>query len=184
MTRALALRQASQAKVTITDLIVKAVADTLAQHTCLNCRLERDTLHYNEDVNIGIAVSVDDGLLVPVLARADKLTLAEVAERSRRLIANARAGRLSAGIQSTFTVSTLGMYGVRSFTAIINPPEVAILAVGAVEDKLVLTHSGIVAMPALILTLSCDHRIIDGDLAARFLNALKDRLENLDAAQA
>jgi pyruvate dehydrogenase E2 component (dihydrolipoamide acetyltransferase) len=180
MTRALAVHHASEANVTITDAIVKAAADTLAEYPRINCRLERDTVHYSEDVNIGIAVSVEDGLLVPVLARADKLTLAEIAERSRHLIANARTGRLPGGVHGTFTVSNLGMYGVRSFTAIINPPEVAILAVGALEDKPILTRSGIVAVPTLILTLSSDHRIIDGDLAARFLRALKGRLENLD----
>jgi len=178
MTRALAVRQAAEPRVTLNDVIVKAAADMLAEFPRLNCRLEADAIHYLEDINIGIAVSVDDGLVVPVVAGADKRTLAEVAERARSVVASARAGRLAAGAQSTFTVSNLGMYGVKSFTAIINPPEAAVLAVGAVEDKLTLTAAGIVAVPTICLTLSADHRLVDGALAARFLAALKDRLAN------
>jgi pyruvate dehydrogenase E2 component (dihydrolipoamide acetyltransferase) len=135
-------------------------------------------------VNIGVAVSLDEGLVVPVLNRADTLTLAEVAAQSRQLIANARAGRLAAGARSTFTVSNLGMFGVKSFTAIINPPEAAILAVGAIEDKLVLSEAGVTAVPTLALTLSSDHRLIDGALAARFLRAIRERLESLAPAEA
>jgi pyruvate dehydrogenase E2 component (dihydrolipoamide acetyltransferase) len=116
-----------------------------------------------------------------VLAQADRLTLAETAERTRALIANARAGRVPAGVPSSFTVSNLGMYGVRWFSAIVNPPEVAILAVGAVRDELALTPAGVVAVPTVTLTLSADHRVVDGQLAARFLKALKARLEDLDA---
>jgi pyruvate dehydrogenase E2 component (dihydrolipoamide acetyltransferase) len=184
MTHALAAREASEPRVSINDLIVKAAADTLAEFPRLNCRLEGDTVHYLADANVGIAVSVEDGLVVPVLASANTLSLAEVAERTRALVANARAGRLPAGVRSGFTVSNLGMYGIKSFTAIINPPEAAILAVGAIEDKLVLAESGAVAVPALTLTLSADHRIIDGDLAARFLKALKERLERRGAFDA
>ena len=179
MTQALTVRQASEPRATVTDVIVKAAADTLADFPRLNCRLEGDTVHYLAEVNIGIAVSVDDGLVVPVLARADCLSLAEVAAQSRRLIACARAGRLAAGARSSFTVSSLGMFGIKSFTAIINPPEVAILAVGAIEDKLVLTGAGVAAVPTLTLTLSSDHRLIDGALAARFLKAMRERLESL-----
>lgn len=179
MTQALVVRQSTEPRASVTDVIVKAVADTLADVPRINCRLEGDTVHYLADVNIGIAVSLDEGLVVPVLARADSLSLAEVAAQSRQLIAHARAGRLAAGARSTFTVSNLGMYGVKSFTAIVNPPEAAILAVGAVEDKLVLTDAGVAAVPTLALTLSCDHRLIDGALAARFLKALRERLESL-----
>jgi len=184
MSRALAARQQSDTKVTVNDIIVKATADTLVQFPRLNCRLEGDTIHYLQETNVGIAVSVEDGLVVPVLARADTLTLADVAQQSRRLIDSAHAGRLPAGLQAGLTVSNLGMYGIKSFSAIINPPEAAILAVGAIEDKLVLSHAGIIAVPTLVLTLSSDHRIIDGDLAARFLKSLKDRLEALEVPNA
>jgi len=177
MTQALIARKACEPAATVTDAIVKAVADTLTEFPRIHCKLDGDTVHYAPEVNVGIAVSVDDGVVVPTLPRPDMLTLAEVAARSRELIANVRAGRLPAGSASTFTVSNLGMFGVKSFTAIINPPEVAVLAVGAIEDKLVLRDGSVAAVPTLSLTLSCDHRVIDGALAARFLQALKRRLE-------
>ena len=179
MTGALLARQTTEPPATVTDVIVKAAADILAEFPRLNCRLEGDTVHYLAEINIGIVVSVEDGLVVPVLTHADTLSLAEVAAQSRQLVANARAGRLTAGARSTFTVSNLGMFGVKSFTAIINPPEAAILAVGAIEDKLVLRESGVAAVPTLTLTLSSDHRVIDGALAACFLQALRKRLESL-----
>ena len=181
MSRALELRDTSPVKLTINGIIVKACADALVAVPRVNCRIEGDAIHYLRDINIGIAVGVEDGLVVPVLEHVDRLTLAEVAERSRRLVENARAGRLPAGPRSTFTVSNLGMYDVKWFTAIINPPESAILAVGAIEDRLVLTSAGIVARPTLTLTLSSDHRVIDGVLAAQFLAAVKQRLEAPDA---
>jgi len=181
MTAALAVRSEMEPSPTVNDLIVKAVADTLAAFPQLRCRLEGNAIRYLEEVNLGIAVSVEDGLVVPVLTGADGLALAEVAERSRRLVEAARAGRLPAGGPSTFTVSNLGMYGVKWFSAILNPPEVAILAVGAIEDRLVLNGSQVAAIPSLTLVLTCDHRIIDGQLAARFLQALKARVESPDA---
>lgn len=177
MTQALAVRQTTEPKATVTDVIIKAAADTLADFPRVNCRLEGDTVHYPAEVNVGIAVSVEGGLVVPVLARADALSLAEVAALSRQLIENARAGRLAAGARSSFTVSNLGMFGVKSFTAIINPPEAAILAVGGIEDKVVLRGAEVVAVQTLTMTLSCDHRLIDGALAASFLKALRERLE-------
>ena len=179
MTQALAARETTQPKATVTDVIIKAAADTLADFPRVNCRLEGDTVYYPAEVNVGIAVSVEGGLVVPVLARADALSLAEVAAQSRQLIESARAGRLAAGARSSFTVSNLGMFGVKSFTAIINPPEAAILAVGAIEDKLALRGAEIVAVPTLTMTLSCDHRLIDGALAASFLKALRERLESM-----
>ena len=181
MTHALAAREATVPRVSVNDLLVKATADTLARFPSLNCRLESDTLRYLPDVNLGLAVGIDDGLVVPVLAQADRLTLAETGERTRALIANARAGRLPIGAPSSFTVSNLGMYGVRWFSAIVNPPEVAILAVGAVRDELALAPTGVIAVPTVTLTLSADHRVVDGQLAAWFLRALKDRLEDPEA---
>jgi pyruvate dehydrogenase E2 component (dihydrolipoamide acetyltransferase) len=177
MTRALEVRASQPSRVSLNDLLVKACADALAASPRMNCRFEGDALHQLPDANVGIAVSVDDGLVVPVLERADALTLAEVAEESKRLIEAARAGRLAAGAQAALTVSNLGMYGVKWFRAIVNPGEAAILAVGAVEDRLVLTATGVEARPGVTLTLSCDHRIVDGALAAQFLGEVKRRLE-------
>ncbi|MEI6500083.1 MAG: 2-oxo acid dehydrogenase subunit E2, partial [Armatimonadota bacterium] len=178
MTKALVARQSAEPRATVTDVIVKATADALVDFPRLNCRLEGDTVHYPAEVNLGIAVSLDDGLVVPVLQHVDTLSLAEVAAQSGPLIANARAGRLAAEARSTFTVSNLGMFGVKSFTAIINPPEAAILAVGAIADKLVLRETGVAAVPTLTLALTCDHRLLDGALAACFLQALRQRLES------
>lgn len=179
MTRALAVRETTEPRATVTDVVVKAAADVLAQFPDVNCRLEGESVRYLADVNVGVAVSVDDGLVVPVLAGADGLGLAEVSVRLRELVANAREGRLAAGARGSFTVSNLGMYGVKSFTAIINPPEAAILAVGGISDRLVLCDGQVVAVPTATLTLSCDHRLIDGALAARFLKAVRERLETL-----
>ena len=177
MTRALAVRKSASGHVSVNDLIVKAAADALAEFPALNCILAGEALRPLEDVNIGLAVGLEDGIVVPVLARVNTLSLEEVAQRTPALIAEARAGRVRAGAQAALTVSNLGMYGVKWFTAIINPPEVAILAVGAIADALALTAAGVVAEPTLTLTLSSDHRVIDGRLAARFLGAVKAHLE-------
>jgi pyruvate dehydrogenase E2 component (dihydrolipoamide acetyltransferase) len=181
MRAALGARERLGREITVNDLFLKATADTVVAFPAFRCRLEGDAVRQLEEVNVGIAVGLEEGLVVPVLAGADRLALVEVAERSRRLIESARGGKLTAGPPASLTVSNLGMYGVSWFSALLNPPEVAILAVGAVEDRLALTTSGVVAVPSLTLTLACDHRVIDGQLAARFLRALKTRLESPEA---
>ncbi|HQK94030.1 MAG TPA: dihydrolipoamide acetyltransferase family protein [Armatimonadota bacterium] len=177
MTLALAARQAQPAKVSINDVVVKACGDTLARFPAMNCQLDGDGVRYLDEANVGMAVRVDDGLVVPIVRCVDQLSLGELAARTRELIDSARAGRVPLGLRSALTVSNLGMYGIRWFTAIVNPPEAAIVAVGAIEDKLVLGPRGIMAVPTLALTLSVDHRLIDGALAARFLAAVKAQLE-------
>lgn len=169
---------AATAKISLNDFMIKAVAMTLLEFPRLNSRLEGDALHYLEEINIGIAVGTDEGLLVPVVPAADRLSLGRIAEEARRLATEARAGRLSGATRGTFTISNLGMYGVRQFNAIINPPECAILAVGAIRETLQLTPTGIVAVPIMTLTLSADHRVVDGMLAAQFLAALREKLES------
>jgi pyruvate dehydrogenase E2 component (dihydrolipoamide acetyltransferase) len=145
----------------------------------VNSRIQEDRLVIFEDINIGIAVNLEDGLVVPVLARADTLSLADIARRSEELIVAAQAGRQLGLDPATFTVSNLGMLGVDSFTAIIHPPEAAILAVGAVRKQPVATAEGSVEVRDMMhITLSADHRSIDGTLAARFLNHIKHGLEN------
>jgi pyruvate dehydrogenase E2 component (dihydrolipoamide acetyltransferase) len=183
MARALEMRTSVNAanpdtKVSVNDMIVHALAVTLSEYPQLNCRVEDDAIHYLDEINIGIAVATEEGLLVPVIEHADKLDLVQIAKRSRHLAERARAGKIPGGAQGTFTVSNLGMFGVKFFTAIINPPEVAILAVGAIEERPVCTPEGIRAAPMLTLTLSCDHRIVDGRSAAQFLAAVKQRLES------
>lgn len=177
MTRALEARASHPSRVSVNDLLVKACGDALAAFPRMNCRIEGDALHQLPGANVGIAVSVEDGLVVPVLEGADALTLPQVAEESKRLIEAARAGRVQAGARAALTVSNLGTYGVSWFRAIVNPGEAAILTVGAIEDRLVLPPTGVEARPGVTLTLSCDHRIVDGALAARFLGEVKRRLE-------
>jgi pyruvate dehydrogenase E2 component (dihydrolipoamide acetyltransferase) len=133
----------------------------------------------NTDVNVGIAVAIEDGLVVPVVHGTDRLPLAELAERRGALVAAAREGRLRPEDVSggTFTVSNLGMYGINEFTAVINPPQAAILAVGALEPKPVVRDGEVQVRSRMTLTLSCDHRILYGADAAEFLGRIRERLE-------
>ena len=172
-------RKQTGAHVTYTDLLVRLVAATMAQHPGVNASWKDGTIVRNADVNIGLAVALDDGLVVPVLHRADALTLAELAGRREDLVSRAQAGRLRpADIQGGgFTISNLGMYGVDAFNAIVNPPQAAILAVGRIADRVVAVAGQPVVQPTMMLTLSCDHRALDGARGAQFLGALADLIE-------
>jgi pyruvate dehydrogenase E2 component (dihydrolipoamide acetyltransferase) len=182
MTAVLAVRDSLRARsgdISVTDWIVKASAMALRAFPRVNSWIQEDRLVVFEDVNIGIAVNVENGIVVPVLARADALSLEEIARRSEQLITAAQVGRQLSFDSSTFTVSNLGMLGVDSFIAIINPPEAAILAIGAVRKKPVVSTEGFIHVRDIMnITLSADHRIIDGTLAARFVNHVKQGLEN------
>jgi pyruvate dehydrogenase E2 component (dihydrolipoamide acetyltransferase) len=166
-------------RVTLNDFIVQATAAALVQHPSLNAQLSGDEILEYRHADIAIAVSTAQGLLTPILRSADTLSLGEIARQSSELAARARAGTLRREdiTGGTFTVSNLGMYGLDSFDAIINPPQVAILAVGALRER-VLARSGVaVVAPALTLTLSADHRVVDGAVAARFLATLAGAIE-------
>ncbi len=164
---------------TYTDLLVKTVAAAIAQNPRVNVSWKDGTIVQHPDVNIGLAVAIEDGLVVPVIHRADTLTLAEIAERRSDLSTRAQAGKLRpADIQAgTFTISNLGMYGVDAFNAIVNPPQAAILAVGRIADRVVAVSGQPAVQPAMVLTLSCDHRAVDGARGATFLSALADLVE-------
>jgi pyruvate dehydrogenase E2 component (dihydrolipoamide acetyltransferase) len=168
-------------RLSIADFITKAVAATLVRHPDLNARFnpEKNEITRHSDVNLGLAVSIPDGLIVPVLRGANHLGLREIRTRGADLIERARAQKLRQGEQGTgtFTISSLGTFGVREFSAIINPPEVAILAVGSAEKRAVVRKDQVVARTMLTVTLSADHRIIDGSAAAEFLRTLKGMLE-------
>jgi pyruvate dehydrogenase E2 component (dihydrolipoamide acetyltransferase) len=167
-------------KVSFNDLVVKAVARTLGEFPRLNCAYENGRVRQLRQINIGVAVDAPQGLVVPVIQRADGRTIEQIAAESARLIDAAHRGRLGPDDLSggTFTVSNLGMFGVSRFTAIINPPQVAILAVGAIEKRVVaLDNDALAVRPGLTLTLAADHRVIDGALAARFLGRLRQVLE-------
>jgi pyruvate dehydrogenase E2 component (dihydrolipoamide acetyltransferase) len=182
MTAALNLRERLKAagrSPSITAWVVKAAALALRAFPRVNSRIQADRLVVFEDVNIGIAVELDGGLAVPVLARADGLSLADVAQRTEALVAAAQSGKQLGVDPATFTVSNLGALGVDNFIAIINPPEAAILAVGAIRRQPVVNAEGAVQIGAMMnITLSADHRAVDGALAARFVGRIKHDLEN------
>jgi pyruvate dehydrogenase E2 component (dihydrolipoamide acetyltransferase) len=173
----------SQPKVSVTDLVIRAAALALLRHPGVNASLQAGppapAIRIHHRAHIGIAVALDQGLITPVLRDADAKPLAQLAVESRDLAERARAGRLRAPEMSgaTFTISNLGMFDVEEFSAIINPPEGAILAVGAVVEKPVVAGGEIRAGRRMKLTLSCDHRVMDGAMGARFLQDLKRLLE-------
>jgi len=168
-------------RLSIADFLTKAVAATLVRHPALNARFnpEKSEITRYADVNLGLAVAIPDGLIVPVLRGANYLGLRDIRTRSADLIERARAQKLKQGEQgtSTFTISSLGTFGIREFSAIINPPEVAILAVGSAEKRAVVRGDQLVARTMLTVTLSADHRVVDGATAAEFLRTLKGMLE-------
>ncbi|HEY6871167.1 MAG TPA: dihydrolipoamide acetyltransferase family protein [Geobacteraceae bacterium] len=170
----------SGSPVSLNDLIVKAAASAIGKFPLVNASFGDDGITSHAEANIGIAVALDDGLLVPVIRGCQGLTLKEIAARSRDLAEKARAGRISEAEISggTFSVSNLGMYGVEEFMAVILPPQGAILAVGAVADQPVIKGGHLAAARIMRATLSADHRLIDGAYAGRFLAELKRVLEN------
>ncbi len=164
-------------RISVNDLVVRACALALKQYSAVNSRMEEDKIHYMADINVGVATAVADGLVVPVLTHADSRDWDDMAAETKRLANEARNGKIIGAGKGTFTVSNLGMFGVDNFTAIINPPESAILAVGAIKDEVVAIEGGIGIRPMMKVILCSDHRIIDGALAARFLQVIKTYLE-------
>ncbi|HEX9057897.1 MAG TPA: 2-oxo acid dehydrogenase subunit E2 [Ktedonobacterales bacterium] len=172
------LEQSSE-QITYTDMLVHVVAQTLRKHPRINARWEDGAITPNDEINIGLAVAVDDGLVVPVLHQVDDLSLDGIARRRKDLIQRAQAGRLRPDDlqHGTFTISNLGMYGVDSFNAIINAPQAAILAVGRIADRVVPINGQPAVQPMMTLSLSCDHRVVDGARGAQFLAAVADLIE-------
>lgn len=170
----------SDAKITVSDLLVKVTAIALSRHPRANASWVKGQIVANPTVNLGLAVAVEDGLLVPVLHNADGLGLREIAARRAGLVERAQSGKLSLDDLSggTFTISNLGMFGVDAFNAIVNPPQAAILAVGKIADRVVAVDGQPAVRPMLTLTLSCDHRVVDGARAALFLDELAGLIED------
>ena len=172
--------KAKEIKVSYTDLLVKFVAKALTEYPLLNCSVEDNKIRYKHYVNMGVAVALDNGLVVPNVTDADKKSLTEISAEIKELAKLAREGglpmeKLRGG---TFTITNLGMYGIESFTPIINQPEVAILGVTTMEDRAVVRGGEIVIRPMMTLSLTFDHRVVDGSVAAEFLQRLKNLLEN------
>ncbi len=172
-------------KTSVTDYIAKAAVNALQKYPEVNSALEGQRIIKYKTVNIGIAVAAPTGLIVPVIKNAEKMDVVEISEVSGKLIGKARDGKLTPNEYTggTFTISNLGMFGIENFTAIINPPEAAILAVSAARDEVVVEvdeqgNKEMVIRPMMNITLSADHRIIDGMLAAQFVDEIKELLEN------
>jgi pyruvate dehydrogenase E2 component (dihydrolipoamide acetyltransferase) len=165
-------------KVTLTDLLVALVARVLAKHPRMNASWVGESIRNNTEINVAIAVAVEEGVVAPVLHGADRSNIGELATKRRELTDRAKAGRLQPAdiTGGTFTISNLGMYNVDAFTAIIVPPQAAILAVGRVGDRVVAINGNAVVRPMITLTLSTDHRVADGARAALFLNDLTEAM--------
>lgn len=168
-------------KLSINDIILKATAMALREFPIMNSHIEQDKICYNDDVNLGIAVDIENGLVVPVIHGADKMGLFELSKAAAVLIDKARNNKLTMDEMTggTFTVSNLGGLGLDEFTAILNPPEAGILTVGTIKDKPVVCNNRITVGKVLVLNLSVDHRLIDGAVAARFLNRICELLEDV-----
>ena len=166
----------------VNDFIVCATARALREVPSLNAAFTEQGVQFYSDINIGVAVALDDGLVVPVIRNADRVSLEELGKQSRNLAEKAQKKKLlpSDYEGGTFTISNLGMFGVDSFIAIINPPQCAILAVGQVTPRVVPHGEGIAVRPIMTMSLSADHRVVDGAQAARFLQQLKGQLEKGD----
>ena len=169
----------SAEKITYTDLLVKIVAASLRIHPRLNASWSAGKVTVKEEVHIGLAVAVEEGLVVPVIHQADKLSLSDLAQRREELVTRAQAGKLRPQDISggTFTISNLGMYGVDAFNAIINQPQVAIVAVGRIAERVVPVNGQPAVQPMVLLTLSCDHRAVDGARGAQFLDTMAAFIE-------
>lgn len=174
------------APLTVTDLVLKVVAAAVSSHPELNSRWTPEGILYLDAIHMGVAMAVQDGLVVPVIRDIGRKTLAQVAGDRARLVERGRAGQLTPDEMkgSTITVSSLGMFGVEEFTAILNPPETAILAVGAILDRPVAIDRQVVVRPVMKVTLSYDHRVFDGATAARFLKTFRELAENPSSALA
>jgi pyruvate dehydrogenase E2 component (dihydrolipoamide acetyltransferase) len=186
MTAAIRLREGlvarmgeGDAKPTYSDILTKVCAVALMRHRAVNALFAGDAVHLIPTAHIGIAVAVPNGLLVPVLRSCETKTIPQLANERADLVARTRGGglrqeELEGG---TFTISNLGMYGVERFVAVLNPPQAAILAVGAIEERAVVRDGEVVAKPVLEMTLTCDHRTVDGATASEFLRTVKQFLE-------
>lgn len=169
-----------QNKVSINDIIIKVAAVALLQHPQVNASFQDKAIRYYERADIGVAVAIDEGLITPIVRGAERKSIGQISREVRELAERARARKLQPEeyMGATFSISNLGMFGIEEFTAIINPPEAAILAVGAMSAKPVVRDGEVVVRQMMRVTMSCDHRIVDGATGAKFLQTFKKILEN------
>jgi pyruvate dehydrogenase E2 component (dihydrolipoamide acetyltransferase) len=173
------INRASEIRISLTDIILAATAKTLIAHPRLNAHVREDTIILKKKVNIGLAVSVEDGLIVPVIPDASQKTLSEISREAREKIEAARSGKLLTNEMATFTISNLGMYSIDMFIPVIIPPECGILAVGKTAMSPEVYQGKIRIRDTMTVSLACDHRVVDGVQGARFLEALKHSLEDV-----
>jgi len=185
MDRAAEMRESIKAldpdlKISINDIIIKCAAVALLRHPQVNASFQEKFIRYYEHADIGVAVAIEDGLITPVIRAADQKSLSQIAAEVRELADRARSKKLKPEeyTGATFSVSNLGMFGIDEFTAVINPPEGAILAIGAMTPKPVVRDNQVVVKQMMRVTMSCDHRVIDGATGAKFLQTFKKMLEN------
>ena len=169
-----------QGRVSFNDIIIKATAHALTKHPACNAWFQEDHIRYWHEVHIGMAVAVEDGLITPVIRNAELKSLADIGREAKELAEKARSRRLqpSEYTGSTFSVSNLGMFDIDQFTAVINPPEAGIIAIGSIAQKPVVVEGQLAPRRRMRITMSCDHRVIDGATGAAFLRTLKQMLEN------
>jgi pyruvate dehydrogenase E2 component (dihydrolipoamide acetyltransferase) len=167
-------------KISFNDLVVKAAAKSLRKHPAVNSSWLGDRIRYNDHIHIGVAVAVDEGLLVPVVRFADGKRLTQIGAEVKDMASKAKAKKLQPEDWegNTFTISNLGMFGIDEFTAIINPPDACIMAVGGIAEKPVVKNGQIVPGNIMKVTLSCDHRVVDGVVGSSFLSTFREYLEN------
>jgi pyruvate dehydrogenase E2 component (dihydrolipoamide acetyltransferase) len=177
--RLVELAEEEGTKPTLTDVLTKACAAALMRHRAVNARFAGDSIERHPSADIGLAVAIPDGLVVPVIRGCEHLTIAQLAAARADVVGRARGGKLKQDDLEggTFTVSNLGMYGVEQFVAVLNPPQAAILAVGAVEERPAAQDDDVVVRPLMTMTLTCDHRALDGATASDFLRSVKSFLE-------
>jgi len=176
------LKKGKRVDISYTDIVLWAVSRALLRNRIMNSTLEGDSIKIYKDVNLGLAVATERGILVPVIRNADKRSLPDIAALRRDFVERAGKGALSISdvINGTFTVTNLGMYGVDIFTPILNPPQIGILGVGRIREKPVVENGEIISKPTLNMSLTFDHRVIDGAPAARFLQQITELLESSD----
>ena len=170
----------SPSKISFNDLVVKAAAVSLKDHPKVNASWFGDFIRYNEHVHIGVAVAVEEGLLVPVIRFTNEKSLTQIGQEVKLLAQKAKDKKLQPDEWegNTFTISNLGMFGIDEFTAIVNPPDACILAIGGIQQVPVVKNGEIVPGNIMKVTLSCDHRVVDGAVGSAFLNSFKNYLEN------
>jgi pyruvate dehydrogenase E2 component (dihydrolipoamide acetyltransferase) len=174
------MNEYSDVKISVNDIIVKAVALSLRKNPAANSSWLGDKIRYNNHIHIGVAVAIEDGLIVPVVKFADNKSLAHISTEVKQLAEKAKSKKLQPNEfeGNTFTISNLGMFGIDQFTAIINSPDACILAVGAAKETVVAENGQMKISQIMKVTLSCDHRVVDGAVGSAFLATLKDLLEN------